>query len=104
MSYRRAALAKIEDLFKELQTGPDGLSDEEARQLFLKWVGIFTKRRKAKQQTVKEEILPTKTNATYEEPHQETTSYKERLVSILRSLSARGFEELCLSAPEGKRF
>lgn len=72
------------------------LSDEEARQLFLKWVGIFTKRRKAKQQTVKEEILPTKTNATYEEPHQETTSYKERLVSILRSLSARGFEELCL--------
>jgi restriction system protein len=72
------------------------LSDEEARQLFLKWVGIFTKRRKAKQQTVKEEIPPTKTNATYEEPHQETTSYKERLVSILRSLSARGFEELCL--------
>ena len=72
------------------------LSDEEARQIFLKWVDIFTKRRKAKQQTVKEEITPTKTNATYEEPHQQTTSYKERLVSILRSLSARGFEELCL--------
>ena len=72
------------------------LSDEEARQIFLKWVEIFTKRRKAKQQTVKEEIPPTKTNATYEEPHQQTTSYKERLVSILRSLSARGFEELCL--------
>jgi magnesium-transporting ATPase (P-type) len=36
MSYRRAALAKIEDLFKELQTGPDGLSDEEAKRRLLK--------------------------------------------------------------------
>ena len=36
MSYRRAALAKIEDLFKELQTGPDGLSDEEAKDRLLK--------------------------------------------------------------------
>ncbi|MDQ1279174.1 MAG: hypothetical protein QG670_434, partial [Thermoproteota archaeon] len=31
MSYGRAALAYIEDLFKELQTGPEGISDEEAK-------------------------------------------------------------------------
>jgi magnesium-transporting ATPase (P-type) len=31
MSYGRAALANIEDLFKEYQTGPEGLSDEEVR-------------------------------------------------------------------------
>jgi magnesium-transporting ATPase (P-type) len=36
MSYGRAALAKIEDLFKELQTGPEGLSDEEAKCRLLK--------------------------------------------------------------------
>jgi restriction system protein len=72
------------------------LSDAEARQIFLKWVEIFTKRRKAKQQTAAEATPPINTNATYEEPHKQTTSYKERLVSILRSLSARGFEELCL--------
>jgi len=29
MSYRRAALANIEDLYKELETGPEGLSDRE---------------------------------------------------------------------------
>ncbi len=31
MLYGKAALAKIEDIFKELKTGPDGLSDEEAK-------------------------------------------------------------------------
>jgi len=36
MSYGRAALAKIEDLFKELQTGPEGLSDGEAKRRLLK--------------------------------------------------------------------
>jgi len=36
MSYGRVALANIEDLFKELQTGPEGLSDEEARARLLK--------------------------------------------------------------------
>ena len=36
MSHGRVALANIEDLFKELQTGPEGLSDEEARARLLK--------------------------------------------------------------------
>ncbi len=36
MSYGKAALANIEDLFKELQTGPEGLSDEEAKRRLLK--------------------------------------------------------------------
>ena len=36
MSYGRAALANIEDLFKELQTGTEGLSDEEAKRRLLK--------------------------------------------------------------------
>jgi len=36
MSYRRAALANIEDLYKELETGPEGLSDQEAARRLLK--------------------------------------------------------------------
>jgi sodium/potassium-transporting ATPase subunit alpha len=36
MSYRRAALANIEDLYKELETGPEGLSDREAGHRLLK--------------------------------------------------------------------
>ena len=39
MLYGRFALAKIEDIFKELQTGPGGLSDEEAK-LRLKETGL----------------------------------------------------------------
>ncbi len=31
MSYERAALANIEDLYKELETGPEGLSEQEAK-------------------------------------------------------------------------
>jgi magnesium-transporting ATPase (P-type) len=31
MLYERAALADIEDLYKELETGPEGLSDQEAK-------------------------------------------------------------------------
>jgi len=36
MSYRRAALANIEVLYKELETGPEGLSDQEAERRLLK--------------------------------------------------------------------
>lgn len=72
------------------------LSDEGARQIFLKWVEVFTKRRKAKQQTPKVEISSTQASIEYEDPHRQKTDYKEKLVAILRSLSARGFEELCL--------
>jgi len=36
MSYRRAALANIEDIYKELETGPEGLSDREAGRRLLK--------------------------------------------------------------------
>jgi len=36
MSYKRAALANIEDLYKELETGSEGLSDQEAERRLLK--------------------------------------------------------------------
>ena len=73
------------------------LTYEEARQVFLKWVEIFTKRRKAKQQQAAIEDTPaTEAKIALEDPHQQTSNYKEKLISILRSLSARGFEELCL--------
>ena len=36
MSHRRAALANIDDLYKELESGPDGLSDQEAERRLLK--------------------------------------------------------------------
>jgi magnesium-transporting ATPase (P-type) len=36
MSYKRSALANMEDLYKELETGPEGLSDQEAERRLLK--------------------------------------------------------------------
>ena len=36
MSYRRTALANIEDIYKELETGLEGLSDQEAKHRLLK--------------------------------------------------------------------
>ena len=48
MSYEKAALAAIEDLYKELGTGPDGLLDQEAKSRFLKFgSNIFPKGKKA---------------------------------------------------------
>jgi restriction system protein len=72
------------------------LSYEEARQIFLKWVEIFTKRRKEKKKNAIEDTPLPEAKISFEDPHQQTTNYKEKLISILRSLSARGFEELCL--------
>src|SRR5512136_1450757 len=47
MSYGRAALANIDDLFKEYQTGPEGLSDEEAkRRLREKGLNVIPKSKK----------------------------------------------------------
>jgi len=49
MSYGRVALANIEDLFKELQTGPEGLSNEEARARLLKMgLNVLPKSKKVK--------------------------------------------------------
>ena len=37
MSYGKAALEKIEDLYRELETGPEGLSDQESKLRLLKF-------------------------------------------------------------------
>jgi restriction system protein len=72
------------------------IKDEEAREIFLKWVEIFAHRRKAKQN--QGQSLPDiETMGEVDEaPPQKANSYREELISILRSLSPRGFEELCL--------
>jgi restriction system protein len=69
------------------------ISDEEARKIFLKWVQFFTNRRKAKQQPITE---PNSDKTLYNTLLEEANTYKEELISILRSLSPKGFEKLCL--------
>jgi restriction system protein len=73
------------------------ITDEEARKLFLKWVDIFSKKRKAKkQQNTPESAVPPEIEEAFDETTQSSSNYKEDLISILRSLTPRGFEELCL--------
>jgi restriction system protein len=73
------------------------LSPEEGRVIFLKWVGIFTQRRKVKKQASDgQPVLIETPEIPVVEPQDEVVSYKEELVAILRSLAPRGFEELCL--------
>lgn len=72
------------------------ITDEGARKIFLKWVQFFTNRRKAEQQPVEEQALVKTAKTTYETAPEEKSTYKEELISVLRSLSPRGFEELCL--------
>lgn len=79
------------------------LNDEDARNIFLKWVEIYANRRKEKQQTIIAEnnIIKMENDivAEIEDAHsdsEQTCDYKEELISILRSLKPRGFEEMCL--------
>ena len=72
------------------------ITDEDARRIFLKWVDIYAKKRKAKQQPSTPDPGPPETEEVFDETAQSSGHYKEELISILRSLSPRGFEELCL--------
>jgi restriction system protein len=72
------------------------ITDEDARKIFLKWVDIYSKKRKAKKQVSTPEPEQLEIEETYDETAQSIGNYKEELITILRSLSPRGFEELCL--------
>ena len=72
------------------------IDNEEARKIFIKWVDIHAKKRKEKkQQDTKKNSFPL-SEEVYDDVVQKSDSYKEELISILRSLAPRGFEELCL--------
>jgi len=65
------------------------LSDEQAREIFLKWVGIHQKSRKSKTKTeIIEEI-------EHIEPEDIQTVNKTDLLEILQSLTPEGFEKIC---------
>jgi restriction system protein len=65
------------------------LSEEESRKLFLKWVKIHTKARKAKsEKTIIEEQEGTK-------PKDFETESEADLLTVLQNLSPSGFEKLC---------
>ena len=65
------------------------LSDEQAREIFLKWVGIHQKSRKRKTKTeIIEEI-------EHIEPEDIQTVNKTDLLEILQSLTPEGFEKIC---------
>ncbi len=72
------------------------LTDDEARKLFLKWVDIHAKKRKEKQKEIPEQAKLPEGDEPYGETIHKTDNYKEELISILRGLTPRGFEELCL--------
>lgn len=71
------------------------ISEEEARKIFLKWVNIHTQKRKEKKLNPSQQIISPE-EAAYDEHLHKSDNYKEELISILRSLAPRGFEELCL--------
>jgi restriction system protein len=65
------------------------LNEEEARKLFLKWVEIHTKARKAKsEKSIIEEQESTK-------PKDFETDSEADLLTVLQNLSPSGFEKLC---------
>ena len=67
------------------------LSENDAREIFLKWVAIHAANRKQKQEAVSEdETLPV---ITVESESDQGSSLD--LLSTLRSLSPRGFEKVC---------
>jgi len=69
---------------------------EEARKIFIKWVDIHAKKQKEKKQQDSQKITGPATEEVYADVLNKSDSYKEELISILRSLTPRGFEELCL--------
>lgn len=72
------------------------LSDDEARELFLKWVDIHAQKRKEKKKEIPAQIKLPEGEELYDEALHKAGNYKEDLISILRALTPRGFEELCL--------
>lgn len=65
------------------------LNDDQAREIFLKWVGIHQKSRKRKtEQEIIEEI-------EHVEPEDIQTVNKTDLLEILQSLTPEGFEKIC---------
>lgn len=73
------------------------LTDDESRQIFLKWVDIHAQKRKSKviDNTQVDQIIKDEEKVIDENIPKEQ-NYKEDFIQLLRSLSPRGFEELCL--------
>ena len=65
------------------------LNDEEARAIFLKWVGIHQKSRKSK---TEKEIID---ELEHHEPEDIQAANKTDLLEILQSLTPEGFEKVC---------
>lgn len=72
------------------------INDDDARKIFLKWVDFHAKKRKEKKQQVSQRVIAPEGEEAYGDPLHKSDNYKEELISILRSLTPRGFEELCL--------
>jgi restriction system protein len=71
------------------------LTEIESREIFLKWVDIFVKKRKTKTRENEKESDQQETEVT-DDNASESKNYKTDLIEILRNLTPRGFEELCL--------
>jgi restriction system protein len=65
------------------------LSDEQAREIFLKWVDIH---RKAKQDKTEKEIIE---ELEENEPEEIQATNKMDLLQVLQSLTPEGFEKIC---------
>lgn len=65
------------------------LTDEQGRQIFLKWVDIYQKARKDKS---KAEII---TEQEEEEPENVEHTYTPGLLEVLQKLTPKGFENIC---------
>ena len=67
------------------------LNENDARDIFLKWVAIHAANRKQKQETVPEDETPPVISSVSDSDQDSSLD----LLSTLRSLSPRGFEKVC---------
>ena len=82
-SSKRGVWSLTEDGWKR------NLSDEEGRDIFLKWVDIFQKARKGKSET---EIIEQQENY---QPEEIQVVKETDLLGVLQKLSPKGFEQVC---------
>jgi len=72
------------------------LTEDDSHKIFLKWVGIYTERRKQRQSTTRNEPEPVIEEIDIDETTGVKTDYKQELLSILRNMKPLNFEKFSL--------
>lgn len=71
------------------------INEEQAHEIFIKWVKIFADLREGKEITSESEVEKIEAIQEEGEPSSSTTNIQPTLIEVLQNLSATGFEQLC---------